>query len=175
MTDPQENKFSSYRTVQTVLHNNAAEAGTIKALALEVTNFDNSVALLDSLAQAQGTDTSGVTQSKANTSAQMVDTVMRVAGALKAFASVGNDATLLDKASLTKSALSDARDEARPTKAQEIHDLANTNIAALGDYGITAATLTGLQTRIDAYKLIAAGPQVARAEKSTACGLILEK
>ncbi|MEP6820867.1 MAG: hypothetical protein ABI946_00795 [Chthoniobacterales bacterium] len=172
MKDPQENKLSMYRTVQTVLKNNTAEVATIVALDLQVTNLNSSIALIDSLAQAQASETSGVTIDKANVSDEMVDMTMRVAGALKAFASVGNDETLLKKASLTKSDLVKARDEMRPTMAQEIHDLANTNIAALSDYGITAATLTALQTRIDAYKLVAAGPQVAKAEKSTATDLL---
>ena len=55
------------------------------------------------------------------------------------------------------------------TDPQEVASLPT---LAKADYGITAATLTGLQTRIDAYNLIAAGPQVAKAEKSSATDLL---
>ena len=46
------------------------------------------------------------------------------------------------------------------------------NIAALGPYGITAATLSALQTRISAYVAVIGAPRVARAKISTATEML---
>jgi flagellar hook-associated protein FlgK len=42
---------------------------------------------------------------------------------------------------------------------QNIHDLANTNLASLGSYGVTAAKLTALQAAIDGFKAIVSKPR----------------
>ena len=42
---------------------------------------------------------------------------------------------------------------------QNVHDLANTNIASLGSYGVTAAKLTALQAAIDGFKAIVSKPR----------------
>ncbi|MEP6685555.1 MAG: hypothetical protein ABJB22_02155 [Verrucomicrobiota bacterium] len=172
MNDLQENKLSMYRTVQTVLNNNQAEFSDVAALGTQQTAFSDSIGMIDSLGQAQQSDTSGVTIDKANFSQQMMDKALQVAGGLMAFASVGKDTSLQKKAEVNKSTFNRARDEERDQIAQEIHDLANANLAALASYGITAATLTALQTRIDAYKLGAAGPQVAKAQRSSLTELL---
>jgi hypothetical protein len=65
-----------------------------------------------------------------------------------------------------------ARDDQRDDIAQQIHDLANTNIAALGPFGITAATLSALQTRIGAYVAVIGAPRVARVKISTATEML---
>jgi hypothetical protein len=64
------------------------------------------------------------------------------------------------------------RDQLRDDIAQEIHDLANDNLVALATYGVTAATLTALQTRIDAYDLIVVGPQTAAAKRTTTTAML---
>jgi hypothetical protein len=65
-----------------------------------------------------------------------------------------------------------ARDDQRDDITQQIHDLANTNIAALGPFGITAATLSALQTRIGAYIAVIGSPRVARVKISTATEML---
>ena len=52
--------------------------------------------------------------------------------------------------------------------AQEIHTLGNKNIADLGPFGVTASTLSALQTRIDAYRGAIGSPRVAQVKISTA-------
>ena len=72
-------------------------------------------------------------------------------------------------------------DRSRPSNAglrnakrhQDIQDAANENIVALtADYGITAATLSGLQTRIDAYRLAIPSPSVARSNRRSKTELV---
>ena len=106
----------------------------------------------------------------------MVDYTMRVAGALMAYASAEGNNTLLAKAkSITDTKFVRARDDARDDIAQDIHDEANLVIAALAGYNITAATLTALQTRIDAYRLAISKPKLAIGERSMHTSLLKQE
>jgi hypothetical protein len=172
MTDPQENKLSMFRATITVLDNNASQYAGVAALVTQVGNVHSSVDLIGQLVQIQGSPTTGVTVDKAALQQQMVDMTMRVAGALKAFASDTNNATLLHQADINKSTFTRARDDQRDDIAQQIHDLANTNIAALAPFGITAATLSALKTRIDAYIAAIGSPRVARVKIKTATEML---
>ena len=137
-----------------------------------VGNVHSSVDLIGQLVQIQGAPTTGVTVDKATLQNQMVDMALRVAGGLKAYASDSNNAELLHKADVNKSTFTRARDDQRDDIAQQIHDLANTNIAALGPYGIVAATLSALQARISAYVAVIGAPRVARTKISTATEML---
>ncbi len=53
-----------------------------------------------------------------------------------------------------------------------MHDLAQANLAALADYGTTAATLSALQTRIDVYTLAVPSTRSARTNVSTMTQLL---
>jgi hypothetical protein len=172
MTDPQENKLTMYRAVLQVLDANPAEYAGVAAFGTQVTNFRNSVNLIGQLAQTQTADTTGIALDKAMLNDQMVDMALRVAGALKAFASDNSNAPLRQQADINKTTFSRARDDMRDDIAQQIHDLGNTNVAQLAPYGVTAATLTALQTRIDAYRAAIGSPRTARAQKSTATDLL---
>jgi hypothetical protein len=167
MNDRQENKVGMIRTTGKVLNDNNAEYAAIPALVAQVANLDASLGLIDQLVQAQQSDTSGITLDKKKVLEQMIDKALQVAGALKAWASEQSDNTLQTKADITRSSFLSVRDEKRDDVAQEIHNLANTHIVALAPYGITAATLTALQTRIDAYQFIVVGPQHAKAQRTT--------
>jgi hypothetical protein len=172
MTDPQENKLTMYRAVLQVLDANAAEYAGVAAFGTQVTNFHNSVDLIGQLAQTQTADTSGIALDKAMLNDQMVDMALRVAGALKAWASDTNNAPIRQQANINKSTFSRARDDMRDDIAQQIHDLGNANVAALAPFGVTAATITALQTRIDVYRAAIGSPRTARAQKGTATTML---
>jgi hypothetical protein len=161
-----------YRAVLQVLDANAAEYAGVAAFGTQVTNLHNSVDLIGQLAQTQTADSSGLTLDKAMLQGQMVDMALRVAGALKAWASDTNNAPVRQQADINKSDFTRARDDLRDDIAQQIHDLGNANVAALAPYGVTAATITALQTRIDAYRAAIASPRTAKAQKSTATDMM---
>ena len=91
---------------------------------------------------------------------------------MKAFASVTDNKTLLEKANITPSDFRKLRDDLRDERAQEIHDLANDNLAALADYGTTTTTLSALATRIGAYTLAVPSTRTAQTQISTATQLL---
>jgi hypothetical protein len=175
MNDRQENRLNMYRAVVHVLDANAAEFAGVAAFVTQAGNLHSSVDLIGQLAQIQTADTTGVALDKAMLQQQMIEMTFRVAGALKAFASDNNNATLRQQADINKSTFSKARDDLRDDIAQNIHDLGNTNVAALANYGVTAATLSGLQTRIDAYRAAIASPRTARTQKGTATSMLSDE
>ncbi len=175
MNDRQENKLGMFRATGQVLTNDAAIFAAVLAMVTQHQNLLDSVALIDSLAQAQAAVTTGVTADKKEFKKQMVSYALRVAGALMAYASANTNNTLLAKADLEKDNFEKLRDDLRDDLAQDMHDEANAIIAQLADYNVTAATLAALQTRIDAYRLALPSPENARKAKSTHTELLKQE
>ena len=175
MNDRQENRLGSYRTTGQVLTDNAALFTTLPALGLQHTKLLDSVSLIDSLAMLQSTNTTGITAAKGEILRQMMDSTLLVAGAVRAYASENENLDLKARVKVTESSFHSLRDDQRDDLAQGIHDAANDNLAGLADYGITAATLSGLQTRIEAYRLAIPGPSAARANRRSKTELLDEE
>ncbi|MBA2436545.1 MAG: hypothetical protein H0V54_15940, partial [Chthoniobacterales bacterium] len=97
----------------------------------------------------------------------MIVKALQVAGQLKANASVSGDNTLRVKATISRNTFMQKRDDLRDDVAAEMHDLANTNLAALVPYGTTAATLSALSTRIGLYVLAVPSTRTARGHITT--------
>ncbi len=144
MNDRQENKLGMFRATAQVLTDHASAFAGVPAMATQHQNLRDSITLIDSLAQAQAAATTGVTVDKKNFQEQMTSYALRVAGAVKACASVANNQTLAKKTELHESDFSRARDDARDDLAQGVHDDAQGVLASLADYGVTAATLSRL-------------------------------
>jgi hypothetical protein len=161
-----------YRAVAKVLVENASEYSTLAALATQAANLHSSIDLIGQLVRAQTKDATGVTLDKAMLQNQMVDMAMRVAGAVKAYASDTNNNALRQQADINKSEFVRARDDERDDLAQRMYDLANDNISALAPFGVTAATLSALSTRINAYVESIGSPRSERVKKATATEML---
>ena len=176
MNDSQENKLGMYRATGQVLTDNAAIFAAVPAMVTQHQNLLDSIALIDSLAQAQIAVKKGITVDKKVFQLQMVDYTMRVAGGLMAYASAEGNNTLLAKAkSINDTKFVRARDDVRDDIAQDIHDEANAIIAQLAGYNVTAATLSALQTRIDAYRLYIVKPKLAIGDGSKDTALLKQE
>ncbi|MEO7723076.1 MAG: hypothetical protein ABIU29_00065 [Chthoniobacterales bacterium] len=113
MNDREENRLGMLRATGQVLSDNAAVFAAVPAMVLQHQNLLDSVALIDSLAQAQGTVTTGITVDKKVFQDQMVSYALRVAGALMAYASTNNNNALLNKAKISDNTFAKARDDVR--------------------------------------------------------------
>ena len=151
MNDRLENKLTMYKAVETLMDNNAAKTGPITALATSITNFKNLIGEIETAEQEKQTATTGKTASKGEAEAILISEAVTIAAGMKALGSVTNDKELLEAGSETKSSLYGTRDTDLVTKTQQIYNYANTNAAALADYGITPAMITSLQTRITEF------------------------
>jgi hypothetical protein len=168
MTTKQQNKLAMYLAVKAVLDANNAVWQTLQAFADGYTGFDTQIGLIQTLAQGQNMDTSGIAQDKKASKFAMAQAAVGIASAVRAFAIKTKNNTLAGEVDFNQSDITSARDEDALANCQNIHDLANTNIASLGIFGVTAARLTTLQTAITAFSGLMGKPRQTIATGKTA-------
>jgi hypothetical protein len=152
MTRPEENKFSTCRTVLAVLDENQSLVATIPALAAAVSMFRVFLTDIPIRNMESKTSVSGKTKAKNIVKGQLIEMTIPLANSVKAFASRNNNEELKAKSKLTKSKLKVMRTTDLISTAEMIHGLLNTNISVLGDFGVTAAKATALLDKIAEYK-----------------------
>lgn len=96
----------------------------------------------------QEADKSGDTTAKKQLRATLIAQAIDVSRRVVAYATNLNNSALLALVNYTESDLKKASDQKLVSSCQVIRDNANTNVAALATYGITAAIITTLQTSI---------------------------
>jgi hypothetical protein len=108
----------------------------------------------------------GFAKDKQTAESALIDTTLKTAKPLRAFASETGNNTLRDEIDIEFSDLNRLRDDQLAPRCQIIHDRASANLEALKDYGITAAKLQDLQNKIDAFAAQVPKPRAARADRS---------
>ena len=168
MTAKQENKLSMYLAVKAVCDRNTATWQTLQAFADGYTEFGLHVTNIQSLAQSQSQQTGGLATDKKSLREQMAEAAVEVASATSAYAKKTKNKDLAAKVNYSRSDMTGGRDTAAADIARNIRTNANANVANLAAYGVTAAKLTALQQKIDAYDASLAKPRDARAAGKTA-------
>ena len=151
MTTKQQNKLAMYLVVKGVLDANNSVWQPMQAFADGYTDFTSEITQIQTLELTQVTDSTGIAQDKKASKAAMATAAQQISAAVHAYAVKTKNNTLANETAFTVSDLTGGRDADVIKDCQNVHDLANTNIASLGSYGITAAKLTALQANIDAY------------------------
>jgi len=159
MTTKQQNKLAMYLAVKSVLDANNSVWQPLQAFADGYTDFTSHVARIQTLELTQVTDSTGIAQDKQASKAAMAAATQIISAAVHAYAVKSKNKTLANETAFTVSDLTSDRDAEAIKDCQNIHDLANTNLASLAAYGITAAKLTDLQAVIDGYKAIVTKPR----------------
>lgn len=175
MNAPQENKLSMYLTVKTVCDGAAAVWTPIPAFATNYATFIAQVRLIQQLAAAQASDRSGATRNKSDITETLADSVLAVAGALTAFATVQNDETLKSRVDFPRSSFLGLRDVEMAGTAELVLAEATSRLPLLADYGLTAAKLATFEDQIDAYAAIAEAPRSGIAGRKTITAQIAEE
>ena len=145
MTTKQNNKLAMYLAVKAVCDAAQAVWTTLQAFADAYTDFTSHISNIQSLAQNQMLDTSGITQDKNQAKLAMSQSALAIANAVHAYAVKIKNNELAAKTDFVLTDLTKARDITAAEDSQNIHDLANTNLASLATYGVTVAKLTALQ------------------------------
>ena len=167
MTQDQDNIRTMFDTMIDYLDaNNGTWSGT-PAFADAVTRAKAAVAAVDSAVDKQQTPMTGVTGDKASARNDLEEKTLEIADQLSAFAAKNGDHTMGAQVELTKSMLDKSQDNDLEQTAERIGNLANTNMAALADYGVTAADVTALTDLRTTFGGIKTGPRTATAERST--------
>jgi hypothetical protein len=151
MTSKQQNKYTMYLAVKAVLDANSAVWQTLQAFADGCTVLTNQINSIQTLAQSQNLDTSGIALDKHRSKAAMALSAITIGSAVQAFAVKTQNHTLANEVDFSPSELVSARDAEALENCQNVHDLAASNLAGLADYGVTATKLATFQAVISAY------------------------
>lgn len=168
MTAKQENKLSMYLAVKAVCDRNSATIATLPAFGDGYTEFGTRVTNIQTLAQDQSVDATGLAADKQQLRRDMANTGVTIAAAVNAYAKKVKNNDLAAQSSVNASDMTTGRDTTAAETARKIHALATANLANLASYGVTAAKLTGLNAKITAYAASLSKPREAVATGSTA-------
>jgi hypothetical protein len=151
MTTREENKLSMYLTFLDFYKNNQAKLDAVPQFTGYYTQFDGKVKQIMDLRLIQETDVTGIAVSKKVLREDLTEKTLDVTGRLVAFASISENAELLEQINYTKGKLDKSADTILRDKCQLVHDKATELLAEVGEYGITEEMLVDLQKAIDDY------------------------
>lgn len=163
MNSRQTLKLNAYRALAATLDDHKAKWASLGAFKRAVTAFSDCLETIDELARIQA-DQSGAGAEKALCLVALVTDAHTIGSAVAALASDSKDAGLAAKVAFSRSDLSRGREAQIITRCENIHAIATENLDALDDeYGVTAAKLTALQAKIDAFRSVQPKPRRTRA------------
>lgn len=167
MTKREEAKLSMYRTVQQFCNNNLAIVNTNAAFVAVLALISAKLATLLTNETAARKKTKGIALDKGSQRTVLCLNAFDIAAAVFAYASEVNNLTLQQIVNFTITDLEKTKDELLVPTCNNIKKAASDNLAALANYGITAASLTAFQNNIDAYNGAVPKPRLAKTAKST--------
>jgi hypothetical protein len=153
--------------------NNGLWSGIV-AFAAAVTDAKAGVTAIRDEAGSQGTPTSGITEAKAQVRNDLEDQTLEIGDQVAALAAKNKDPKLAAEVHVTRSSLDQMEDSNLVETAKRVRDAANNNIAALADYGVTAAKVTALTNAINAFADMKTAPREAAAGKKGKTGTLAE-
>jgi hypothetical protein len=145
--------------------NNTIWSGNV-AMTATVSDLNTAIATTSGKAQMQETPTSGAEDQKQQVRHDYEDEILRIAHQLSALAAKNNDANLGAQTELTLPQLDKMSDDILENEGKRISGLATANLAALADYGIVAADVTGLNTLTTQFDGLKTAPRTAIAGRS---------
>jgi hypothetical protein len=147
---------------------NAAATAGISAFAGVKATADNKLILIDTLNQLSKTSVVGVTLDTTIIRQTMTNIALKCGDAVSAYASSVNNNTLRQAVTYTYSVMSKMKKEDIDDICQQIHDAANTHIAAAGAFGYDATDVTDLATAINLYRTSMQNPRAFTVSKKQA-------
>jgi hypothetical protein len=158
-------KLKSFRLVESVCTENQAIVALNAAFEAAFGEFKTKVARLVELARKDDVPLTGITADKKKIRKKLCEDAANQAGLIYAYAYAAGNDTLRAKVDFSKTALTRLRDEELIPHCRNIHDAGIENLARLGDYGVTSASLALIETQIDAFSQAALMPRVAENDR----------
>lgn len=174
MNKVQTNKFRAYNTVDAVLDAHEATWTPLAAFAAGVSRFKGIIVEIQDSAQTQASRT-GAANEKSYALEALGNAAFETAAAVHAFAVAQRDYELEGRVDFSRSSVSLGRETAVVSRCRDIHAAATAHVADLADYGITAAKLTALKKKIDAFETSISKPRQQVAESSAATVSLAEQ
>jgi hypothetical protein len=173
MTNEQQSRLSMYLAVRDFLTPNASITTSLPNFSANTATLQSTIPLIQSTAEQQKIDKTGISDSKKQLKATLVTVAADNSRKLIAFAKFTNNLTLLNEINFTESDFRNSSDTDLKDIAQIVYDFAQTNLASLAAYNITATTQTALLAAINAYNTILASPRVGTVVSSQATGQLI--
>ncbi len=167
MNKRDEAKVSMYKSVEAHCTANQTIIATSVAFLASFNVFIAKLASLFTNQSAAQKQTKGVAIDKEALKAALIQAAYDIASVVFAYASKSKNETLKQSVNFSITDLDRLKDELIVPVCNNIKKAANDNIIALADYGVTAATLTALQTNLDNYAGSTAKPRLAKTQKTT--------
>jgi hypothetical protein len=167
MKTKQLNKLTMYLAVEGICDASPTVWQAVPAFADAYADLKTHVTNIQTFAQSQTQDNTGIAVDKQAARAAMCNLALPIAGAVHAYAVKIKNHTLAATVDYSLSELMGGRDVQSRDYCQNIFNTANTNLANLGNFGVTAAKLTALTNAIAAYNLLISKPRDTRAQGKT--------
>jgi hypothetical protein len=168
MNDDQEDKLSMYYAVIAAAEKHETAWQPLPAFVTQYGNFTTHVDTIRDLAEDQIQGITGATRDKAQRRQAMAELAFPVATAVQAWALENDNAELADRVGFSMSDFLNGRDTIAEERAQVVHDEGETNLAGLGDFGVTQQLLDDSQATIDAYHEFLTAPREAITDRKAA-------
>lgn len=172
MTQDQENTTSMFETTLAYLETNNPLWSGKAAIVDAVTEANNGVTAIRGAAAQQESPMSGIVDEKEQSRTDLEGRTLEIADQVAALAAKNADFGLAAQVHVTRSSLDQAQDDNLVQTAERVRDAANTNVAALGPYGVTAAEVKALATAITKFAGMKTAPRTAKAARSGATGSV---
>ena len=167
MNADQENSVSSFLAVDGVFRKYETVWTPVVAFLAGVNTFRTGLTNINTFITAQSASTLGVTEAKRLARVAMVEVALKVAGGVHAYAFDQGDSELQARVDYSESDLLRFRDSIVGPVCQGIHDEASA-IDDIVDYGVPAAMLADLQTKVTAYTGNVPQPRMATGKRKAA-------
>ena len=163
----QNNKLRSYTTVDAKLDKHESKWTGLAAFAAGAARFKGLIGEIQDLGQTQASRT-GAASEKSYALEALGNAAFEVGAAVHAFAVAQEDYALEGRVDFSRSSVTLGRESSVVARCRDIHAAATEHLADLADYGITAAKLTALKKKIDAFEASLSKPRQQVATSSAA-------
>ena len=170
MNQNQDNIRTMFDTTVAFLDDHDAIWSGTAAFADAVTRAKVGVEAIDTASDEQQTPTTGITTDKATARDALEEKTLELADQLAALAAKTQNADLGAQVQVTKSSLDLMDDNTLEQTAERVATLANTNMAALADYGVLATDAGDLNKARAAFDTLKTSPREAAAKRKARTG-----
>jgi hypothetical protein len=167
MNANQEAKLRMYRATENYCGENSAIVDSNVAFKAAFDQFKANIAAIISTAQTDTVPLTGIAVDKNVYKQTLCEKAASIAAVIYAYAATVGNNTLKAEVNFPISELLRMREDSLPPRCQNIHDAGVANLAALADYGVTAAMLADFQTAVDRYSAETPKPRTAISQRKT--------
>lgn len=166
MNSRQESKLSMYLAVKNFLNTNAAIVNLLPNFSVFFAAFIKAITQIQTYGEGQTFDKSGLKKNKSQLKNALAILSADTSRKIQAYARYINNQLLLSETKYSESELKKATDNKLRDYAQGIYNRAQTNLAAVESYGITAETQTILLNAINLFVEAIPAPRLGKTDTS---------